>query len=304
MKRLGKVLIVVGVVLLVLVLVVAAVGAWFVRRPWPQVNGEESVSGLSAPVEILRDEWGVPHIYAQNEHDLFFAQGYAHAQDRLWQMEFNRRVGSGTLSAVLGDSTLDIDRFMRTLGLRRAAERDLDSADPEILALMQAYADGINAYVDSHRDRLPLEFTILGFEPGPWTPLDTLTWAGVMSLQLGRSYPMELLTARFIATLGEEATQQLLPPYPDDAPVIIPPEARSYAWLRGIDTSSDDTLASVLAEPAMFLGSNNWVVHGSRTATGKPLLADDTHLGLDMPSIWYENGLHGGRFDTVGYSFP
>ncbi|MGD9148227.1 MAG: penicillin acylase family protein, partial [Anaerolineae bacterium] len=304
MKRLGKVLIVVGVVLLVLVLVVAAVGAWFVRRPWPQVNGEESVSGLSAPVEILRDEWGVPHIYAQNEHDLFFAQGYVHAQDRLWQMEFNRRVGSGTLSAVLGDSTLDIDRFMRTLGLRRAAERDLDSADPEILALMQAYADGINAYVDSHRDRLPLEFTILGFEPGPWTPLDTLTWAGVMSLQLGRSYPMELLTARFIATLGEEATQQLLPPYPDDAPVIIPPEARSYAWLRGIDTSSDDTLASVLAEPAMFLGSNNWVVHGSRTATGKPLLADDTHLGLDMPSIWYENGLHGGRFDTVGYSFP
>jgi penicillin amidase len=304
MQRLGRILAIVGVVLLVLVLVVAAVGAWFVRRPWPKVKGESSVSGLSTPVEILRDEWGVPHIYAQNEHDLFFAQGYVHAQDRLWQMEFNRRVGSGTLSAVLGESTLDIDRYMRTLGLRRAAERDLATADPEMRALMQAYADGINAYVESHRDRLPLEFTILGFDPEPWTPLDTLNWAGVMSLQLGSKYPLELLRARLIATLGEEATQQLLPPYPDDAPVIIPPEARSYAWLRGIDISRDDALAAVLAEPAMFLGSNNWVIHGSRTATGKPLLADDTHLGLDMPSIWYENGLHGGRFDTVGYSFP
>jgi penicillin amidase len=303
-KRLGKVLSVVGIVLLVLALILAAVGTWFVRRPWPKVKGEESISGISAPVEIVRDEWGVPHIYAQNEYDLLFAQGYVHAQDRLWQMEFNRRVGAGTLSAILGESTLGIDRFMRTLGLRRAAERDLATSDPETRTLLQAYADGINAYVESHRNRLPLEFTILGVDPEPWTPVDTLNWAGVMSLQLGREYPMELLRAQLIATLGETATQQLLPPYPEDAPVIIPPEARSYAWLRDRDISSEDGLASVLGEPATFLGSNNWVVHGSRTATGKPLLADDTHLGLDMPSIWYENGLHGGRFDSVGYSFP
>ena len=304
MKRLAKVLAVTGIVLIVLVVILVVVGAWFVRRPWSKVQGEVSVPGLSAPVEVLRDEWGVPHIYAENEHDLFFTQGYVHAQDRLWQMEMNRRIGSGTLSAILGESTLSIDRFMRTLGLRQAAERDLVSADEEMRLLLQAYADGVNAYVEAHQDRLPLEFTVLGVDPEPWTPVDTLNWAAVMSLQLGRTYQTELFRAKLIATLGMEAAQQLLPPYPDQAPVIIPPEARSYAWLQGIDTSSDDALAAVLGEPAMFLGSNNWVVHGSRTATGKPLLADDTHLGLDMPSIWYENGLHGGKFDTIGYSFP
>jgi penicillin amidase len=304
MKRTRRAFAIVGIVLLVGTVSLAAVGTWFVRRPWPKVNGEIQVSGLSAPVEVIRDEWGVPHIYAQNEHDLIFAQGYVHAQDRLWQMEFNRRIGSGTLSAILGESTLSIDRYMRTLGLRRAAERDLASADEEVRNLLGAYADGVNAYIESHRDRLPLEFTLLGAEPEPWTPVDTLNWAGVMSLQLGRKYPMELFGAQLIATLGEEATQQLLPPYPEEAPVIVPPEAHSYAWLQGIDISSENALAAVLGEPAMFLGSNNWVVHGSRTATGMPLLADDTHLGLDMPSIWYENGLHGGRFDSVGYSFP
>jgi penicillin amidase len=304
MKRTRRAFAIVGIVLLVIAVVLAAAGTWFVRRPWPKVKGEITVSGLSASVEVIRDEWGVPHIYAQNEHDLFFAQGYVHAQDRLWQMEFNRRIGSGTLSAILGESTLSIDRYMRTLGLRRAAERDLALADEEMRTLLEAYAGGVNAYIESHRDRLPLEFTILGAEPEPWTPVDTLNWAGVMSLQLGRKYPMELFGAQLIATLGEEAAQQLLLPYPGNAPVIIPPEARSYAWLQGIDISSDDSLAAILGEPAMFLGSNNWVVHGSRTATGMPLLADDTHLGLDMPSIWYENGLHGGRFDSVGYSFP
>ena len=186
MKRTRRAFVIVGIVLLAGAVTLAAVGTWFVRRPWPKINGEITVSGLSAPVEVLRDEWGVPHIYAQNEHDLFFAQGYVHAQDRLWQMEFNRRIGSGTLSAILGESTLSIDRYMRTLGLRRAAERDLAAADEEIHTLLEAYADGVNAYIESHRDRLPLEFTILGAEPEPWTPVDTVNWAGVMSLQLGR----------------------------------------------------------------------------------------------------------------------
>jgi penicillin amidase len=124
MKRLGKVLAGFAIALIVLVVILVVVGAWLVRRPWPKVQGEIAVPGLSAPVEVLRDQWGVPHIYAENEHDLFFAQGFVHAQDRLWQMEMNRRIGSGTLSAILGESTLSIDRFMRTLGLRRAAERD------------------------------------------------------------------------------------------------------------------------------------------------------------------------------------
>ncbi len=304
MKRIGKMLAIVGIALLVVGVILAGVGTWFVRRPWPQVDGTVAVSGLSAPVEVIRDEWGVPHIYAENEHDLFFAQGYVHAQDRLWQMEFNRRIGSGTLSAVLGEATLDTDRFLRTLGLRRAAEKDWAIVDDDTRVVLEAYAEGVNAYIETHRDRLPLEFTILGVDPAPWTPVDTLAWGKVMSFDLGGNYEFELLRARIIAELGEEAAQQLLPPYAEGAPVIIPPEARSYAWLRGADFDGLDALSAILGDRGPFWGSNNWVVHGSRTATGMPMLANDTHLGLNMPSIWYENGLHGGRFDSVGFTCP
>jgi penicillin amidase len=300
----AKVLIAIGIGLVIVLVILAGVGTWFVRRPWPTVNGTLTISGLLAPVEVIRDEWGVPHIYAENEHDLFFAQGYVHAQDRLWQMEFNRRIGSGTLSAVLGEATLDTDRFLRTIGLRRAAEQDWAQLEDETRAIMEAYAEGVNAYIETHRDRLPLEFTILGVDPAPWTPVDTLAWGKVMSFDLGSNYEFELLRARMIAELGQEAAQQLLPPYAEGAPVIIPPETRSYAWLRDARFGGLDALAAVLGERGPTSGSNNWVIHGSRTATGMPILADDTHLGLNMPSIWYENGLHGGRFDSVGFSFP
>ncbi len=304
MRRVKKALGTLVIVLVIVALILAAVGTWFVRRPWPQVKGEIAVAGLSAPAEVIRDEWGVPHIYAQTEQDLFFAQGYVHAQDRLWQMEFNRRIASGTLSAALGDATLKTDRFLRTIGLRRAAEEDWALMDEEMRATLQAYADGVNAYVESHRNRLPLEFTILGVDPEPWTPLDTLAWGKVMSYQLCGNYDDELLRARIVAELGLEAAQELVPPYPDGGPFIIPPEARSYAWLQGSQFNGPDALVAGLGGPRDGWGSNNWVVHGSRTASGKPLLADDTHLGLDMPSIWYENGLHGGRINSVGYTFP
>ena len=176
MKRLFKGLLALGVGLLILIVILAGVGMWFVRRPWPQVSGTVVVSELIAPVEIIRDEWGVPNIYAQNEHDLFFAQGYVHAQDRLWQMEFNRRIGNGTLSAAAGEATLDTDRFLRTIGLRRAAERDWSLMDDDTRTILEDYAAGVNAYIATHRDRLPLEFTILGLDPVPWTPIDTLAW--------------------------------------------------------------------------------------------------------------------------------
>jgi penicillin amidase len=304
MKPVFKVVIAVGVGLATVIVILGLVGIWFVRRPWPQVSGTVTISGLQSPVEIIRDEWGVPNIYAQNEHDLFFAQGYVHAQDRLWQMEFNRRIGNGTLSAALGEATLDTDRFLRTVGLRRAAEQDWALMDEDVRTIMEAYAAGVNAYIETHRDRLPLEFTILGVDPAPWTPIDTLAWGKVMSFDLGGNYEVELLRARLIAALGGETAQQLLPPYPQGAPVIIPPEARNYVWLNDARFDGLDALEAVLGDSGPTWGSNNWVVHGSRTATDLPILADDTHLGLNMPSIWYENGLHGGRFDCVGFSFP
>jgi penicillin amidase len=256
---------------------------------------------------------GVPHIYASSLHDLLMAQGFVHAQDRFWQMEFSRRIGSGRLAEILGPSALDSDLFIRTVGWHRTAAQELEQMSAEELATLQAYADGVNAYINSREpNRLGLEFTLLGltgvrFEPEPWTPLNTLTWAKVMAHSLSGNYRAELVRAQIAAQVGPSAVSVLVPPYSADYPVIVPhpltgasldavPEA-AYSAARIFGDGSD-------------LGSNNWVVAGSRTETGMPLLANDPHLGIQMPSIWYEIGLHCDPvgpecpMEVVGSSFP
>ena len=308
LARVGRILGWLVVAIVVLVLVVAA-GAYslLVRRPFPVVNGSLQVAGLSDRVEIYRDRWGVPHIYARDMEDLYFAQGYVHAQDRLWQMDFNRRVGHGRLSEVLGETTLETDRFLRTLGLARAAAADLALADEETLRTLRAYAEGVNAFIEGHRGNLPLEFRILGYTPEPWEPLDSLVWGKVMAWDLGGNWSHELFRARLIQALGQQRAQELLPPYPEDGPFIIPPEAKSYAGLGKPSLEGYEAIKRVIGlgeglTPAV--GSNNWVVDGTKSVTGKPLLANDPHLSIQMPSIWYEVGLHGPEFNAVGASFP
>ncbi len=293
--------------LLAIVVLLAAAGTWWVRRAWPQTTGKIAVSGLSAPVEVIRDRWGVPSLYAANEHDLFFAQGYVHAQDRLWQMEFNRRVGAGELSSLFGRATLADDRSLRALGIRRAAAADWEALSPATRAILQAYADGVNAFISSHRGRLPVEFTILGVSPAPWTPVDSIAWSKMVAFSLGQNQTQELMRTRLAAKVGAAGVRQLMPPFPgqDRQPVIVSPEAGGYGEARRAALAkAGPLLAALLSQTAVGVGSNNWVVHGSRTATGKPMLANDTHLELDMPSVWYENGLHAGRFDVTGFSFP
>jgi penicillin amidase len=298
LRRLRRILL----VLLALLVVLSLVAVGFVRRPWPQVGGNLTVRGLTAPVEVVRDRFGVPNLYAKNEHDLFFAQGYVQAQDRLWQMEMNRRVGNGELSAFLGDGTMGIDVFMRNLGLYRAAEQDWARLGPEPRAVLEAYAAGVNAFIA--RGRLPVEFSLLRVTPRPWRPTDTLVWGKVMSWNLGENWTFELIRARMIAKLGEALTQELLPPYRSGAPVIVPPGVDHFAWMRDAPLDGLTEIAAFFGDRGPDWGSNNWVVHGSRTATGRAMLANDTHLSLSVPSIWYENGLHGGRFDVVGFSLP
>jgi penicillin amidase len=303
-KRIRTWLIRIGLALLVVVIALTGVGTWVVRRSWPQVDGTVAVPGVLAPVKVIRDQWGVPHIRAQNEHDLFFAQGYVHAQDRLWQMEVNRRLGSGTLSEVVGESTVDLDRYMRTLGLRRIAEQSWQELDGGPRSILEAYAEGVNAYIQSHRGRLSLEFTILGVTPEPWTPIDSLTWGNTMALSMGLNAHAETLHAWAIAELGKETMQQLFLSSVKDTPVIVPTEVNDYSWLRNERFDSFASVDEWRDNAYLSWGSNNWVVHGSRTTTGEPILSNDTHLDLLMPSAWYENGLHGGRFDSIGFTFP
>jgi penicillin amidase len=297
-------------VILILAIVLAALGWVLVRRSFPQTEGALQLPSLDSPVHVYRDSYGIPHIYAQTEHDLFLAQGFVHAQDRFWQMEFWRRIGSGRLSEILGPSSLEEDRFLRTLGWHRIAEQELENMPAEDRALLDAYADGVNAYLVINQGRLGLEFTLLGltgvdYTPEPWTPLNTLTWAKVMAWDLGGNMTSELTRAHISARLGSPALGTLMPPYPEDFPVIV-----------GHPLSNETMLA--VPDPVFDLhplgagddvGSNNWVIAGSRTASGSPILANDPHLGIQMPSIWYEIGLHcepvgpACPYDVVGASF-
>ena len=310
MRTLSKVII--GVIIFVLLLGLTGFGYGFVtvRSYWPQIEGTAQADGLQAEATVIRDSWGIPHIYASNPHDLFFAQGYAHAQDRFWQMEFWRRIGSGRLAEILGESALDSDRFIRTLGWRRTAAQELELLDNESRVALEAYAKGVNAYISAHQDRLGLEFTILGltgvkFEPEPWTVLDTLTWAKVMAWDLSGNMSSELLRAHVAARLGTPAVGLVVPGYPADHPVIVPHPLAGTA----LDAVPDAALDTHVLGSGDGIGSNNWVVAGNRSETGTPLLANDMHLGIQMPSIWYEIGLHCDPvgpecpYNVVGYSF-
>lgn len=297
-RRTRRVLLWLIVGLAVVVVVLIATGAWLIWRSWPQVSGTISVQSLQAPVEVIRDQWGVTHIYAQNPHDLFFAQGFAQAQDRMWQLEFSRRVGSGRLSEFLGPDTLGIDRFTRVLGLRRAAERDWEQMNSEDRVALEAYAEGVNTYLDQNRNKLTVEFRMLGVTPERWTPVDSLVIVKLMSWVLSENASIQISRARIIAKSQEAVAKQLLPPYNSQAPLIIAQDTDNYKQLL----QSIKSVAHTLGTAGPTKGSNSWVVAGNRTNTGRPLLGNDTHLDLFLPSVWYANSLHGGGYETTGYS--
>ncbi|HYN87161.1 MAG TPA: penicillin acylase family protein, partial [Ardenticatenaceae bacterium] len=290
--------------LLLLVVVGGFLGWWAFWRPRPQVNGSIRVAGLQAPVEVLRDEWGVPHIYAQNEHDLFFAQGYVHAQDRLWQMDLQRRIGMARLSEIFGEDGLETDRFLRTIGTNRAARADVANLDPQSLAILEAYAAGVNAFLESHRSNLPIEFRILRYSPELWQPADTAAWAKMMQWSLSSNWEDELFRARLVAELGEPQAADLMALYPEGAPLILPEGVDTYSRLGAPRVAAARMLGDLGFGSGDSLGSNNWVVSGAKSTTGRPILANDPHLGIRMPSIWYEIGLHAPGLNAVGASLP
>ena len=320
MKRIAVFLLLVG-------LAATAYAVFTTRRSFPQVNGELRVSGLNDRVEVMRDGLGVPHIYASNEHDLFFAQGYTHAQDRFWQMDFWRHIGSGRLSEMFGESQVETDVFLRSLGFEDLAEEEWSRLDDGSRRILEAYADGVNAYLDTHSgSEISLEYAILplqnsSYEIEPWSPIDTLVWPKVMSWDLSGNLGYEVERAVLGQYLPPERVAQLFPPMPDDKPVIV--ESGQQATAPGEIASLPREAMPVVERVGAIvdrvmeatgggfsgIGSNNWVIGGELTQSGLPLLANDTHLAIQMPSIWYENGLHcyerspECRFEVVGFSF-
>ena len=276
----------------------AVAGLWLLSSAVP-ARGRYEVEGLSAPVSLFRDRWGVPHIFAETDEDASFALGWAHAEDRLWQMETMRRLGAGRLAEVLGPAALPSDRWMRTLGLYRLAEGDYAALSGDTRRVFDAYARGVNAWLSAHTGALSPEFLLLWFAPQPWTPANSLVWLKLMALRLSSDRRDELLRARLAERLTPRQLRELWPDEPPDAPTTLataPP---------GLEGAASAVLAAAPEPPGQPFGrSNAWVVAGSRTASGKPILANDPHLGFTLPVPWYLARVVTAKGELVGATSP
>jgi len=350
--------------IVVLTSLAAAAGYHYLRRSLPQIDGSIAVAGLSAPIEIVRDADAIPHVFAANKPDALFGLGYVHAQDRLWQMELQRRIGHGRLSEVLGAAALPQDRFLRTVGFGRAARSAWETTPRWARQQIDAYVAGVNAFIATHHGAtLPPEFTLLNFEPEPFTGVDVLVWVKMMAWDLSANYAIELLRHDLQNVVGPERLAQLMPAYPVDGLSITdltpltagqgePGAAGAPGGSGGSGAfgsggsngsrASSESMTSAFTDPtypthpaypahpaysaALFralssgdpvvrdfllgnsrseaIGSNNLVVDGTLTATGKPLLANDPHLGARLPSTWYLAHVTGGDFEIIGATLP
>ncbi len=282
------------------VLAAVAIGAFaYLRQSLPDLEGELRLAGLPERVEVLRDREGIPHVFAATERDAHFALGVLHAQDRLWQMELQRRIAAGRVAEVLGERAFEIDRLTRTLGIARTAGRIVARLDPSTRASLEAYANGVNAFLGAD-PVLPVEFLALGVTPEPWRAEDTIGWLLMMAWDLSGNWRTELARLRLSAKLTPEQLAQFLPPYPGDEALPLPDFRAFYPPVE----DAARRLLAAFPDPGEAQGSNSWAVAGTRTPTGKPLLANDPHLGLQAPSLWYFAHLSSPEGNVVGATLP
>jgi penicillin amidase len=322
------------IVVLVLALVVAAAGTgwWWVRSSLPILDGEITLNGLNRPVQVLFDAQGVPAVYAGGAEDAWFAAGALHARDRRWQMELYRRVTLGRLSEVLGSATIPIDQRFLTLGLRDAAKAEWERASPNVRAALERYAAGVNAASAQLVGRKrPIEFQILGITPPPWEPIDSLAIGRLLAWRLAENHQAELVRGALAAKFGEETARFLTGRYPSSAPAILSSagsgavfqsligdrlgrNSQQVAAAANVSTKPVDEKVENrdltppglewLAAGARRGNSNNWVLAGGRTKNGRPILANDPHLPIEFPSVWYEMHLVAPEFDVIGVTIP
>lgn len=310
--------------IVVIALIAAGFVVWTIQRSFPQLSGSIGVEGLGDDVTVQRDALGIPTITASTTDDLFFAEGYVHAQDRFWEMDFRRHVTSGRLAELFGESQVPTDMFLRTLGWHEVAAEEVDALDPTVRSYYDAYAHGVNAYLSEHRGAdVSLEYAVLGlqnadYEIEPWTAVDSVAWLKAMAWDLRTNIEDETDRALIAPDFDPEQIDELYPGYPfDQNPVIVPsitpadsvPPVARAAVASSADASSADELpasatvtsrradsvieavSELIGGAGEGIGSNSWVVSGDLTETGMPLLANDPHLGAAMPSVWHQVGL-------------
>ncbi|HXX63057.1 MAG TPA: penicillin acylase family protein [Bacteroidota bacterium] len=292
-------------ILLLALLVLALFLRYQIRKSFPVTSGSVRVPGLEAPARVFRDGYGVPTVEAGNEHDLMFAVGYVHAQDRLWQMDIARRAAEGRLSELFGTASLAFDRMFRVIGLGRTAESITAALPPESRMRLQAYADGVNAFIAGAKGKYPVEFDLLGYQPEEWSPLHSVMIGRLMAWELNLSWWTDLTYGMIAECVGLERTLELIPGFPAEVrPTVPEDEWRRYASLTLPYLRTAQAYAAQFGTASIFGGSNAWAVAPRRSTTGNAMLANDTHLQLASPSRWYELQMEMPGMHVRGMSIP
>lgn len=290
------------------VIIISAAGGFIfykmLRSTLPEYSGELQSDEISNTIKIYRDSMAVPYIIAETDDDAAFALGYAHAQDRLFTMDLIRRAGEGKLSEILGTETIPFDLMFKTIGIERTARKMLDRLDPVELNLLKAYSNGVNLFIKKSKGNYPVEFDVLNYDPAKWTPLDCLVVDRMMAWELNISWWVDFAYMDLIQKFGIDKVKDIIPQYPENAPDIIPPDIKNLPKISMNFMNTDKAFRKFMGWKGTHIGSNNWVVNDNLSASGMPIIANDTHLGYSAPGKWYAAVIKTRDMDVAGFTLP
>ncbi len=270
----------------------------------PVYTGQKDLNNLNSRVEVFRDDYGIPYISAEDENDAAFALGYVHAQERLFQMDIMRRAGEGRLSEIFGSKTLQFDIMFKTVGLDRISKQTTKQLDAKLLKLLQSYSDGVNEFIKGESENLPIEFDMLQYEPYSWKPEHCIMISKLLAWELNLSWWTDLAFSNLVQKLGEEKAKEILPDYPENAPTIIPSSIKNLSSIPLGIIEVDQSFRKFIPFNGTHIGSNNWVVNSNMSLSGKPIIANDPHLGLEAPGLWYIAVINSREWNCAGVTFP
>ncbi len=270
----------------------------------PVYEGELNAPSLKSEVKIYFDSLAIPYVFAENDEDVSFTLGYLHARERMFSMDIIRRAGEGRLSEIFGVETLPFDKMFRTVGLSRTAEMIKTKMNPEGLKLLEAYSRGVNYYLNEKKNKYPVEFDILGYQPEEWKAEHSIIVIRMMAWELNLGWWTDLAFTELVQKLGAEKVKEILPDYPENAPTIIPPEIKKFAQINTNFIETDKAFRKFIGMSGTHLGSNNWVVNSQMSASGKPIIANDPHLAYRAPGIWYAAVIKSPTWNAAGVTLP
>ncbi len=304
MRKWKKILIGLSAALLITFIIAGAIFYNMLSSSLPQYSGTISSSKINSSIEVYRDSFAVPYIFAQDDEDAAFALGYLHAQERMFTMDFIRRAGEGRLSEIFGEETVPFDKMFRTVGIKRNIVKNLNKFDAPVMKILQAYSNGINKYLKEQKGNYGIEFDILGYEPEQWKPVHSLIVIKMMAWELNISWWADLSFAELIQKLGKEKVLEILPDYPENAPTII---ADNFKYLPAINSTlveTDKAFRQMMGWTGTHIGSNNWVVNANKSVSGKPIIANDPHLAFSAPGKWFAAVIKSNSWNAAGVTLP